>query len=306
VKLLDKEQAEIYAHELKSGVILNLFGLIYEAVNSKNGLINSNDETTKLKCITACEEAVNLFLESTNELTNCRLSSFLQKAEKDFLIAVSEYLFMEAPRDEMNMCMLCEMIRADYSDDNYESETDLDRLFKMLENKNKEHHSLEHYENYKKAGANRKKVLESISSRLRPLISFKVDDEKGIFEYCTKHELFEYAVSLIHNCTPYPEQPLSIMDKKNEIAFVTAALGFMMFEHNKENQTAYDIFKIFKNPHDFAKQLEDASKAIFSSQADRLNLSQVLKYWDICRDDVLSGKYDKSCIARIDEFFNFK
>ena len=98
----------------KDGILLNPF--IY---------INEHGED-------AIPAVVNSFLSNTNGYGRLGSDSFLQ-AESLFIQSLLYYLFWEAPYEEMNLCMVAELLgTADINafDDEYQS--DLDLLFNHL------------------------------------------------------------------------------------------------------------------------------------------------------------------------------
>ncbi|WP_461247129.1 VirD4-like conjugal transfer protein, CD1115 family [Treponema sp. R6D11] len=95
---------------------------------------------------------------------------FWEKAETALLQALVYYLWYEAPADEQNFSMIMELLRAAEvreSDETYQS--DLDRLFKILEEKDPTHIALKQYAIFKQAaGQTAKSILVSTSVRLAP------------------------------------------------------------------------------------------------------------------------------------------
>ncbi|MDR0930336.1 MAG: type IV secretory system conjugative DNA transfer family protein [Clostridiales bacterium] len=95
---------------------------------------------------------------------------FWEKSETALLMALVYYLFYEAPPEEQNFSMIMELLRAAEvreTDENFES--DLDRLFNMLEEKDPNHVALKQYKVFKQAaGQTAKSILVSASVRLAP------------------------------------------------------------------------------------------------------------------------------------------
>lgn len=91
-----------------------------------------------------------------------------------FCLSLVEYLYYEAPYDEQNMFMIVELIDAAVPEDSYDS--DLDRLYKMLEEKNPNHIALIHYRDFKYlAGKKLKDILLCFRKRFYPLFSTNDD-----------------------------------------------------------------------------------------------------------------------------------
>lgn len=92
-----------------------------------------------------------------------------QTGESALLEANLIYLYFEAPPDEQNMMMICELIRAGYNHNG--NETDLARLFNMLREKNQSQHiALEIWDSYiAEFGDNNKDICKSLLKRLDSL-----------------------------------------------------------------------------------------------------------------------------------------
>ena len=87
------------------------------------------------------------------------------------LYSLAEYLFFEAPPDEQNSYMICELLAA--SDEGQDEKSDLDRLFDLLSEKEQEqsekHIALEHYRKFKvESGGKDKEIADALKKRLRP------------------------------------------------------------------------------------------------------------------------------------------
>ncbi|MCL2740050.1 MAG: type IV secretory system conjugative DNA transfer family protein, partial [Oscillospiraceae bacterium] len=75
---------------------------------------------------------------------------FWEKAETALLCALVFYLYKEAPDDEQNFSMVMELLRAaEVREGQEDYESDLDRLFGMLEEKDPQHIALKQYQIFK-------------------------------------------------------------------------------------------------------------------------------------------------------------
>lgn len=107
----------------------------------------------------------DLFLAYTHGTSSNNDRAMLAK-EKQFLLANIYYLWKEAPDDEKNMYMLAELFRAyEVREGQEDYESDLDRLFSMLEEKDSNHIALRHYKKFKRYYGS-DKVVKSCISRL--------------------------------------------------------------------------------------------------------------------------------------------
>ena len=71
----------------------------------------------------------------------------IRLAEYYLLMFLVEYLHSQAPSDEQNLFMVVELIAAGKKEGDYDS--DLDRLFNMLKEKDEKHIAVRHYEKFK-------------------------------------------------------------------------------------------------------------------------------------------------------------
>jgi len=78
----------------------------------------------------------------------------IKLVEYYLLMSSMEYLYYEAPDDEQNLFMVLELIDAGTKEESWH-ESDLDRLFGMLKEKNAEHIAVKHYEKFNAAAGNR-------------------------------------------------------------------------------------------------------------------------------------------------------
>ncbi|GHV12239.1 hypothetical protein FACS1894219_04780 [Clostridia bacterium] len=276
--MTDKELLE---QEWKGGTMLNPFLLIDRLIGT-----NKNNETINKACL----EVAELFVKCTEY----RSSSYeeIRDCVKEFMTAVFIYLYCEAPNDEQNLNMICELVRADNPhEDSHQS--DLDRLFKLLDDKEPKHIAKTHYKTYIRNSGNRKSVLDSLSKRLYPLFSFQSGDDECIFENCGKDEIFEMGISLLHNCGEAPEPCNSLEKSGDEIAYMAAALYLMYDTLREDEQTSGTLYKLLKEPSILDENIKNSNpgSAIAS------------KYWSICRGNILKGKYDKKRMHGTEKFF---
>ena len=90
-----------------------------------------------------------------------------------FLIAQMLYLYYEAPDYEQNMFMIAELIEAAKISN---EESDLDRLFEMLKEKDSSHIALEYYNRYLSLSKNREKEIKDyLKESLYLIVSVKDD-----------------------------------------------------------------------------------------------------------------------------------
>lgn len=96
---------------------------------------------------------------------------FWEKAEQLFLQAIFYYIIYELPYDERHIPMALELIRcAEIREDEAEFESDLDIMFKLLEEeKGSDHIAVVQYKHFKvAAGKTAKSIIISASARLSP------------------------------------------------------------------------------------------------------------------------------------------
>ena len=74
-----------------------------------------------------------------------------KKSEIALMRSLVSYLFYEAPTEEQNLSMIMELLRAGEPSEDSDSLSDLDRLYKLLEDKDKNHIAIKLYESYKSA-----------------------------------------------------------------------------------------------------------------------------------------------------------
>lgn len=280
--MLNNEYVEYLKNEWRSGTLLNPFILFKPYPDS----VIAEGEI--------CKEVTNLFLECTAYRTSD--NDVVREGAFDLLMSFFLYLHLEAPRSEQNLLMVCELVRAETSN-NYAMKTDMERLFEMLEEKQSDHIALDYFNRYLKNVAGREKVIRSISKRLCPLFSFapekSIMKDENIFEHCGEDEIFEMGAALLHNANDAPEAPNSIEGLKNEVAFVVAVLYFMHEIFGETSKSMEAAFKLLKSPTYFDMRLKLKKPAPIAE-----------KYWEICKRDVLAQEYNSGRILEIANFFS--
>ncbi|PWX59203.1 conjugal transfer protein TraG, partial [Clostridium perfringens] len=110
---------------------------------------------------------IKTFMKNTNEGKNGG-DPFWEKSETTLLLALFFYLYYEAPKNEQNLPMVMEMLDyAEVKEDDEEFESDLDTLFRELEEINPKHIAVRQYNSYKVgAGKTLKSILISVRTRL--------------------------------------------------------------------------------------------------------------------------------------------
>jgi uncharacterized protein YrzB (UPF0473 family) len=111
-------------------------------------------------------EAVDRFLVKYKKVT---------LAERFFLMSLLEYLYDEAPKDEQNLFMVVELIEAGLHEET--SESDLERLFQLLEEKYGQHIAKRHFENFK----------TQASKEDSPDTTEAIKETDAIIKACRKH-----------------------------------------------------------------------------------------------------------------------
>ena len=300
--MIDKNLLDILEKEWRGGVLLNPFEVINKAVKAANPFKSKHNFRYAKYALPVCEDIAELFLDCTDYLASHQDES-VREVEKNFLTAMFLYLHAEAPPDEQSLCMVCELIWAGDppAGENYQS--DLDRLFKLLEDRNGEHSALVQYRAFQESGSVRKAVMKSINRRFHPLISVTSSDEDNIFdECCGKFELFELASALVHNCGASPEEPQTVYGMVNEIIFVTVALAYMMWELDVTEHNTNKLFEILKKPKIYAPEITLALKA---APPDAFpELQGVLAYWrEHSGKAIAAGNFKKAKLYAIEKFY---
>ena len=150
------------------------------------------------KCLTQEHTAEELDLTVTRFLKKTNADQNITTFDDSNLIkAVIEYLYNEAPNDEQNVFMIIELINAGFkSEEQEEYESNLDRLFEMLEEKDENHIALQHYiVFFDTAGNQGNSIFETCRKRFSCIGS-----PDNIFEYAKKKDDAEMlAKVIIHN-----------------------------------------------------------------------------------------------------------
>ncbi len=196
---------------LKTGIIPNLVTLPYH-----NDL--SDDVAENLSNL-SIEQRYHLISELFIS-TASGGKSISPHGETTLLEACLLYLYYEAPTVEQNMMMISALIRAGYSEENNNEddfETDLYRLFNMLEDKDKSHIALKIWQDYlDEFGDNNRDVCESILRKIDALNIFykfndseysaflfgledKITNEEEVFPNLTQEKIYNMAVSIACN-----------------------------------------------------------------------------------------------------------
>jgi len=294
---MNNNALQVIKDEWCSGVLLNPFWLIDDYVPKLFSEITRRNTKGREKQIgEICMEIAEIFLKCTSY--RVYEEEMVREGEKSFLTTMFLYLYCEAPHEEQNLPMICELAWADITGD-YTQETNLQRLFNMLVEKNDKHESLKHFKTYLNNSAGREKIIKSLIRRLRPLSSFRIGDDfnidVNIFDNCGADEVFDMAVTLLHNCWKRPENPFSLKDKTNEIAFVAAALHLIHDAYTNEEQTARTLFMLLDYPAFLDSEINENPQAV-----------NAVKYWNFCKDNILQDKYDKRLVYGIEKFYEFK
>jgi len=296
--LIDKMRAETIEQEWRGGVLLNPFEIIDKAISTAK---NSTAKSKPKRALPICEEMAELFLECTDYLVIYQEDD-VRNVEKNFITAMFLYLYTEAPANEMSLCMVCELVIADDPCGSEYCQSDLDRLFQLLAEKDYDHPALLQYKKYQKSGSLRRNALKSVRRRFRPLISITSNDENNIFDECSKVELFELAVALIHNCSDFPEEPQKVYGMVDETIFVTVALAYMMAEIAEQEQNSKKLFEILGQPGVYYAKITSALKT--ASPDAFPGLQDIFNYWyEHSEKAVAAGNYKKSRVNGAAKFF---
>ena len=299
--MTNKKNLDVLEKEWRGGVLLNPFGVINKAVKKENPLTRLKRKNVHQYALLICEEVAELFLGCTDYLASHQDES-IKKIENNFLAAMFLYLHEEAPSDEQSLCMVCDLVMADNPSDNENHPSDLDRLFKLLEEKNDEHLALVQYRKYQNSGFARKSALRSLKRRFRPLISITASGEGNIFDECSKFELLELAASLVHNCGDSPKEPQAIYEMMDEIIFVTATLAFMILRLHVPEQTSNRLFEILRNPEVYAPKITSALKDASSDAFPELH--DEFSFWHESSEKIITaGNFNKATLNAIEKFF---
>jgi len=277
MKIKEKQELfEIYQNEWQNAILLNPFFIFKNCTDSES----------------IFEDVAELFLQCTDYSSP---EYYIRDVEKAFLIVCFQYLYFNAPDDEMNFAMIIELLNADRVDGKYDAdiETDFQRLMEMGKNKSLlVDNSFDLYQ--KNSIYIRQQALQSLTLRLFPLYSFHNFDEnlaENIIEDFDESFLLQLSVSLLHNCNSEPEEPLSLIGKKMLISYVFSCLKFCF---DNEIHIRSEIL-------DFLN--DNKVKPNFEVKSDNLSINNqdVIKYWKRYEHKQMS----QEDMRRINELKNF-
>lgn len=176
------------------------YGIIEGTYTTKKGKVYPSFNLHSLyrylhKCLTTehtaneLDVAVTRFLKKTN--ADQDITTF---DDSNLIKALIEYLYNEAPEDEQNVFMIAELINAGFKRKGMEEyESDLDRLFGMLEEKCPEHIALQYYiDFFDIAGEQGNSIFETCRKRFSAIGS-----PNNIFEYAKDKEDAEMLANVI-------------------------------------------------------------------------------------------------------------
>ena len=180
-----------------------------------------------------------------------------------FLIAQILYLFCEAPDDEQNMFMVAELVNAGIKREGQEEyESDLDRLFGMLEEKDSSHIALEYYNRYEFLSKNREKeIIYYLKKILSPIV-------------CVEDDLLEVFKSKYRGL----KSDEDIKEASEDYAYILDSNfndgEFQKDENKKKMRDEIDkLYSIFK---EFIKNDTDSEKKTIQHLENRKNTSSLL------------------------------
>jgi len=179
------------------------YGIIEGTVSTKKGNVIPYFNLFSLyrylhKCLTqehTAEEldlAVTRFLKKTN--ADKKTTTF---DDGNLIKGCIEYLYNEAPEDEQNVFMIAELINAGIKREGHEEyESDLDRLFAMLEEKDENHIALKYYIDFFDATAEQgNSIFEICRNRFST-----IGNPDNVFEYAKdKDDVEMLAKVIIHS-----------------------------------------------------------------------------------------------------------
>jgi len=227
------------------------------------------------------EQAVNTYFRHWKDTS---------KAEKYLLMSMLEYLQIEAPDDEQNLFMVVHLIDAGIDDrkntnDDYES--DLDRLFNMLEEKNEDHIALKHYKKFKElAGStsNEQKVYYTCRQHF-PVIG----NWKNIFKYArNKNDVEMLAVLIMRTFGTYAidrgidlnpeviEFANYLKDKYEKFNELELPMRYYDFDFQSKE---IDYFKEFERGcgyENFTEELSNFPFLLPPQKRERLNKAEIM------------------------------
>ncbi|MDR1102089.1 MAG: type IV secretory system conjugative DNA transfer family protein [Clostridiales bacterium] len=195
----------------EQGYKIKVFNLIdMDHSNAYNPFNYIRDDKDVLKLI-------RTLIKNTTPPQAQQSDPFWEKAETALLQSLVYYLYKEAPTDEQNFSMVMELLRAaEVREGQEDFESDLDRLFKMLEEKDPNHIALKQYAIFKQAaGQTAKSILVSTSVRLATFNTDniaaltiddnieldKLGDEKTVLYVVVpdSHDTFNFIVAMMYS-----------------------------------------------------------------------------------------------------------
>ena len=205
------------------------------------------------------------------------------------------YLYFEAPIDKHNLFMVEELLEATQST-NDDSESDLDRLFGMLEEKEPQHMALLHYAAYKvnDIAADRPYIIKMCQTKLAPLFSSKSDN---IFSYIrgTK-DIPKLSKSIISNLSKQKDIVEGIGEYEERLLIICLEIFYYS-----------DFLNVEKNAKNFMSIIENFNSKINEIITQNEYPTIVEKYnifiSDINTDEIAIELILKSLISR---FYFFK
>ena len=113
---------------------------------------------------------MNTLIANTKGEGEKSAEDFWVKSERLFYTALIDYIWYEAPAEEMNFTTLLEMINAsEVREDDPEFQSPVDLMFERLEQKDPDHFAVRQYKKFLlSAGKTRSSILISCGARLAP------------------------------------------------------------------------------------------------------------------------------------------
>jgi|GEM_PF-6438026 len=231
--------------------------------NSKLQNLFSKLEESKNDRETSIEEKIDKLVSDyvSNQETDIDFRDSV--SARFFLIAQMLYLYYEAPDDEQNMFMIAELVNASIKREGQEEyESDLDRLFGMLKEKNSSHLALEYYNRYLSSSKNREKeIVNCLKKILYPIV-------------CVEDDLLEVLKSKYHGL----KSDEDIKAVSQDYAYILDSNfnnGEFQKDENKEKMKdeIEELYSIFK---EFIKNATDVEKRTIRHLEDRKNTSTLL------------------------------
>jgi len=237
-----EEFSKEFVDNLRNGIILNPFTYIEKCVYSceDEGLFYRFERDDIKKAITA-------IILHTNPIFSDDSFRFTIR-EMAFLLSMSYYLWFEAPKDEQNMFMIAELCRAFKIREGQEDyESDIDRLFEMLEEKDPRHIALQHYKIFKKSTLTlQDSVVKSCYFRIFPIMA---EDDTYHFPL-EKNTINKFVDSFIANtnCQEEAGVEVDLMDAERELVFTMISSVNKKFNiEDKNDRFTNNCFEFLKS-----------------------------------------------------------